>query len=239
MDAETRERLKAEILQRAIDNGEVQPPFSPLPERPRTSFKQASMVDQLFADPTGQLPLMFANDQLPTYKAGGKAADALIEELRLRFEYKALDDAAQQAQREAFLAEKGWNTMTWEEKKKLGILGEGFYSLDPYSERFQSPTPAARSDLGMEPVAPRKPNQYRLTFDEKGNAKLAEEPKAPAKGQAKPTPEEVKAQKQAAAAAKRELKNQAKSQTTALDKQEAAIRKRLDELTRQSKGASC
>jgi len=239
MDAETRERLKGEILQRAIDNGEVQPPFSPLPERPRTSFKQASMVDQMFADPTGQLPLMFANDQLPTYKAGGKAADALIEELRLRFEYKALDDAAQQAQREAFLAEKGWNTMTWEEKKKLGILSEGFYSLDPYSERFQSPTPAARSDLGMEPVAPRKPNQYRLTFDEKGNARLAEEPKAPAKGQAKPTPQEVKAQKQAAAAAKRELKNQAKSQTTALDKQEAAIRKRLDELTRQSKGASC
>ena len=240
MDAETRERLKAEILQRAIDNGEVQPPFSPLPERPRTSFKQASMVDQLFADPTGQLPLMFANDQLPTYKAGGKAADALIEELRLRFEYKALDDAAQQAQRDAFLAEKGWDTMTWEEKKKLGILSEGFYSLDPYAERFQPPTPGARSDLDMQqPVAPRKPNQYRLTFDEKGNARLAEEPKAPAKGQAKPTPEEVKAQKQAAAAAKRELKNQAKSQTTALDKQEAAIRKRLDELTRQSKGASC
>lgn len=235
MDAETRERLKAEILQRAIDNGEVQPPFSPLPERPRTSFKQSSMVDQLFADPTGQLPLMFATDELPTYKAGGKAADALIEELRLRFEYKALDDAAQQAQRDAFLAEKGWDTMTWEEKKKLGILSEGFYSLDPYSERFQAPTPAARSDLGMEPVAPRKPNQYRLTFDEKGNSQIAEQPKP----QAKPTPEEVKVQNQAAAAAKRELKNQAKSQTTALDKQEAAIRKRLDELTRQSKGASC
>lgn len=236
MDAETRERLKAEILQRAIDNGEVQPPFSPLPERPRTSFKQTSMVDQLFADPTGQLPLMFATDQVPTYKAGGKAADALIEELRLRFEYKALDDAAQQAQRDAFLAEKGWNTMTWEEKKKLGILSEGFYSLDPYAERFQPPTPGARSDLDMQqPVAPRKPNQYRLTFDEKGNAQIAEQPKT----QAKPTPEDVKAQKQAAAAAKRELKNQAKSQTTALDKQEAAIRKRLDELTRQSKGASC
>ncbi len=236
MDAETRERLKAEILQRAIDNGEVQPPFSPLPERPRTSFKQTSMVDQLFADPTGQLPLLFASDQLPTYKAGGKAADALIEELRLRFEYKALDDAAQQAQRDAFLAEKGWNTMTWEEKKKLGILSEGFYSLDPYAERFQPPTPGARSDLDMQqPVAPRRPKEYRLTFDEKGNAQIADQPKA----QPKPTPEEVKAQKQAAAAAKRELKNQAKSQTTALDKQEAAIRKRLDELTRQSKGASC
>jgi hypothetical protein len=102
MDPQTRERLKGEILQRAIDNGEVQPPFSPLPERPRTTFQQSSMVDEMFADPTGQLPLLYANDQLPTYKAGSKNADALIEELRLRFEYKALDDAAQQAQRPLF-----------------------------------------------------------------------------------------------------------------------------------------
>lgn len=234
MDAETRERLKAEILQRAIDNGEVQPPFSPLPERPRTSFKQSSMVDDLFADPTGQLPLLFANDQLPTYKAGGRSADALIEELRLRFEYKALDDAAQQARRDAYLAEKGWDTMPWEEKKKLGILSEGFYSLDPYAERFQPPTPGARSDLDMQqPVAPRKPKQYRLTFDEKGNSQVVDRPKP------KPTPEEAKAQKKAEAQAKREAKNETAKAATALDKQEAAIRKRLDELTRQSKGASC
>ena len=236
MDPQTRERLKGEILQRAIDNGEVQPPFSPLPERPRTTFQQSSMVDEMFADPTGQLPLLYANDQLPTYKAGSKNADALIEELRLRFEYKALDDAAQRAQRDAYLAEKGWDTMPWEEKKKLGILSEGFYSLDPYSERFQAPTPAARSALGLQqPVAPRKPNQYRLTFDEKGNSQVIAEPKA----QAKPKPEEVKAQQREAAAAKRQAKNEAAKATTALDKQEAAIKKRLDELARQSKGASC
>jgi hypothetical protein len=229
------------------------------------------MVDQLFADPTGQLPLLYANDQVPTYKAGGKSAEALAEELRLRFEYKALDDAAQQAQRDAYLAEKGWDTMPWEEKKKLGILSDGFYSLDPYSERFQPPTPGARSDLdlvaknpsvtqmtaaqiavevsagrmtpaqgkqaldSLQPVAPRKPNTYRLAFDEKGNSQVIAEPKA----QPKPKPEEVKAQKQAAAAAKREAKNQAAKASAALDKQEAAIKKRLDELTRQSKVASC
>lgn len=234
MDPETRERLKAEILQRAIDNGEVQPPFSPLPERPRTSFNQSTLLDRLFGDPTGQLPLLFANDQLPTYKAGGKAADALIEELRLRFEYKALDDAAQQARRDAYLAEKGWDTMPWEEKKRLGILSEGFYSLDPYAERFQPPTPGARSDLDMQqPVAPRKPKQYRLTFDEKGNSQVIDQPKP------KPTPEEVKVQKKPAAQAKREAKNQTAQASAALDKQEAAIRKKLDELTRQAKGASC
>ena len=51
MDAGTRERLKAEILQRAIDNGEVQPPVSPLPQRPVTVFEQSSLVDDLFSDP--------------------------------------------------------------------------------------------------------------------------------------------------------------------------------------------
>jgi len=235
MDAETRERLKAEILRRAIDNGEVQPPFSPLPERPRTTFQQSSMVDELFADPTGQLPLLYATDQVPTYKAGRKSTEALVEELRLRFEYKALDDAAQQAQRDAFLAEKGWDTLPWEEKKKLGILSEGFYSLQPYSERFADPTPAARSDLGMQPVAPRKPNTYRLTFDEKGDAQVTSQPR----NQPKPTPDEVKAQKKAEATAKRQAKSQAVAATAALDKQETAIKKRLAELSRQAQGASC
>jgi hypothetical protein len=235
MDAETRERLKAEILRRAIDNGEVQPPFSPLPERPRTTFQQSSMVDELLADPTGQLPLLYATDQVPTYKAGRKSTEALVEELRLRFEYKALDDAAQQAQRDAFLAEKGWDTLPWEEKKKLGILSEGFYSLQPYSERFADPTPAARSDLGMQPVAPRKPNTYRLTFDEKGDAQVISQPR----NQPKPTPEEVKAQKKAEATAKRQAKSQAVAATAALDKQETAIKKRLAELSRQAQGASC
>lgn len=149
MDTATRERLKAEILQRAIDNGEVQPPVSPLPQRPTTAFEQGSLVDDLFTDPTGQMALAFSTDQLPTYKAGGKNADALIEEMRLRFEYNLLDEQAQRAQQQALMAAHGWDTLSWEEKKKLGILGEGFYSLQPYSERFQDPTPAARSDLDL------------------------------------------------------------------------------------------
>jgi hypothetical protein len=180
MDVATRERLKGEILRRAIDNGEVQAPVTPIPERPRTTFKQGSLVDELMADPTGQLSMMYSTDQLPTYKAGGKGADELIEEMRLRFEYNALDGAAQQAQRDAYLAEKGWNDLDWEEKKQLGILGEGFYSLEPFSERFQPPTAAFNPELQVqgtrepsgyqsqhpvftpqEPPAPREPALYR------------------------------------------------------------------------------
>jgi hypothetical protein len=136
LDAQTREQMKAEILQRAIDNGEVQAPVSPLPERPATEFNQTSLVDELFSDQSGQLTLDYATDQLPTYQAAGRNADALIEEMRLRFQYDELDVEAQRAQREAFLAEKGWDTMSWEEKKKLGLQDPGLYALGPFTDRY-------------------------------------------------------------------------------------------------------
>jgi hypothetical protein len=227
MDAQTRERLKAEILQRAIDNGEVQPPITPLPQRPVTAFEQSSLVDDLFADPTGQLPLAFSTDALPTYKAGGKNADALIEEMRLRFEYNVLDEQAQRAQQQALMAAHGWDTLGWEEKKKLGILGEGFYSLQPFSERFRDPTPQFNPEL--EAVPPRKPKQYGMEGGE-----LVE--KTP---EVKTTPAEAAAAKKEQAAAARMTKADAKQGVAVVDKQIQAIEKRLEELTRQSQGAKC
>lgn len=227
MDAQTRERLKAEILQRAIDNGEVQPPVSPLPQRPVTTFEQGSLVDDLFTDPTGQMALAFSTDVLPTYKAGGKNVDALIEEMRLRFEYNLLDEQAQRAQQQALMAAHGWDTLSWEEKKRLGILGEGFYSLQPFSERFQAPTPQFNPELGVAP--PRKPKQYRLE-----NGELVE--KAP---EVKPTPAEAAAAKKEQAATARMTKADAKQGMAVVDKQVQAIEKRLEELTRQSQGAKC
>ena len=136
LDAQAREQMKAEILQRAIDNGEVQAPVSPLPDRPTTEFNQTSLVDELFSDSSGQLTLDYAADQLPTYRAAGRSPEALIEEMRLRFQYDELDVEALRAQREAFLAEKGWDTMSWEEKKKLGLQDPGLYALGPFTDRY-------------------------------------------------------------------------------------------------------
>jgi hypothetical protein len=228
MDAATRERLKAEILQRAIDNGEVQAPITPLPDRPSTSFQQESLINDLLADPDGQLPLLFANDVLPTYKAGGKGGDALIEEMRLRLEYNVLDTKAQQAQRDALMAAEGWNTLTWEQKKKLGILGDGFYGLDPYSDRFRDPTPAARSDLDAA-GAPRDPEPYRMTF------KNGEPVVAPAADIPKKTPEDVKAAKQVSV----QQKQRATAAEMALDKKTAALLKKREDLLRKQQGAKC
>jgi hypothetical protein len=230
MDAGTRERLKAEILQRAIDNGEVQPPVSPLPQRPVTVFEQSSLVDDLFSDPTGQMALAFSSDALPTYKAGGKNVDALLEEMRLRFEYNLLDEQAQQAQRQAMMAAHGWDTLPWEEKKKLGILTDGFYSLKPYSERFQDPTPAARSDLDAPGAPVREPKVYTW----KPGGEIAEEVPAP-----KLTKQEAAALKKQQAAEARAAKAEVQIQNKNLAARREALLKQQEELLRQSQGAKC
>jgi hypothetical protein len=251
MDSGTRERLKAEILQRAIDNGEVQPPVSPLPQRPVTTFEQGSLVDDLLTEPTGQMAMAFSTDALPTYKASGKNTDALIEEMRLRFEYNLLDEQAQRAQQQALMAAHGWDTLPWEEKKKLGILGEGFYSLQPYSERFRDPTPAARSDLDL--VASQGGDdggrQALLAAWDKAHPAPAREPKVytwkpggevtEATPAAKPSPVEAAAAKKQQAAEAKAVKANTKQGTAVVDKQIQAIEKRLEELTRQSQGAKC
>lgn len=131
MDSQTREQLKAEILRRMIDNGEVQAPVTPIPNRPSAPsfYQQGNFVDDLLADETGQLAMAFNNDALPPYKAGGKNADALIDEMRLRFEYNLLDAKAMQAQKDAFMAAHGWDRLSWEEKKRTGLLGRGVFQM--------------------------------------------------------------------------------------------------------------
>lgn len=154
MDAQTRERLKAEILRRAIDNGEVQAPVTPIPNRPSGPqyFNQGSFADDLLSDPSGQLPLQFVNDQLPPYKAGGKNADALIDEMRLRFEYNVLDAQAQQALQDAWMASKGWDTLSWDEKKRLGLMGRGMFAFSREDlaaplDQVRPPTPEFTPEL--------------------------------------------------------------------------------------------
>jgi len=166
MDPEAHDRMRAEILQRAIDNGEVQAPFSPLPVRPQVELKQGSLVDELFSDPTGQLAMQFGNGDLPAYRAGGRSAEALIEEMRLRFEYKALDAEAARAQRAAFLEANGWDSMSWEEKRASGLLDFGQYFKR--GDELSQSTDAGYSPVGMEPgisnrgvTEPRRPNPYR------------------------------------------------------------------------------
>ena len=128
MSAADREELKRRILEIAIENGEVQPDVTPIPDLPATEFSQGELLQTLFeADETGQLNA-FSYDQVPTYKASGKKAEALIEEMRQRFDWALLDGQAQRAAQQQMAEQYGWNKLTWEEKKRSGLLSQGFYA---------------------------------------------------------------------------------------------------------------
>ena len=100
--------MKRKILESALENGEVQADVTPIPDSlPATEFNQGQLLDTLFdVDDDGQMMIRYANDQLPTYKAGGRSADALIEEVRQRFGWAELDGAAKRASDEAMFEEE-------------------------------------------------------------------------------------------------------------------------------------
>ena len=166
MDPQTREQLKADILRRAIDNGEVQAPVTPIPNRPNgpQAFNQGTFLDDLLSDDSGQMALQFVNDELPPYKAGGKNADALLDEMRLRLEYNILDAKAMQAQKDALMAAHGWDRLGWEEKKRLGLMGRGMfaYSRDELAGAVDEVRPPTAPFAPELPVAgDRAPQPYR------------------------------------------------------------------------------
>jgi hypothetical protein len=250
MDAETRERLKMEILRRAIDNGEVQAPVTPIPNRPAEPefFQQQNFIDDLMSDETGQLALAFNADALPPYKAGGKNAEALIDEMRLRFEYNLLDAKAMQAQKDALMAAYGWDTLSWEEKKRLGLMGRGMFAFDrfdlgngidrvrPATPQFnpeldvtpgpRQPQPYSDADLQPKPQRPTEPETVMATIN--GESVMVPKDAVPAppkgKGKAKPTTAEAQAAKQALAD---------------IPKARAELSRQLEELRKQFSGGSC
>jgi len=129
MSEEMREQIKKQILEAAVRNGEVQAPVTPLPSRPVFEFDQQSLIDNLLSDDSGQISMLYVNDALPTYKAGGKGADDLLEEMRLRFDYATLDAEAAAAQRQAVLDSVGWDQLTWQEKKATGLIDFSRYRM--------------------------------------------------------------------------------------------------------------
>jgi len=145
MDPAQREEFKRRILQAAINNGEVQPDVTPVPTNvPIPEFNQGTLVDELMADETGQLPLLYATDQVPTYKAGGKSAETLLEEVRLRYDWALLDNASKKAGKESYMKKNGWDKMTWEEKKQAGIMEPSLYSI-PTREQTYTGRPLAQA----------------------------------------------------------------------------------------------
>ena len=170
MSADEREQLKKRILEIAIENGEVQPDVTPIPDLPSTEFNQGELLETLFeADDNGQLKA-FSFDETPTYKASGKKADALIEEMRLRFDWALLDGQAQRAAQQQMAEKNGWNKLTWEEKKRSGLISQGFYAQSeglvkegPVFEWTPAGPATAEQAAAMKPKAPARKRKAKET----------------------------------------------------------------------------
>ena len=116
-DAE-RQALKAQVIQKAVANGEVRPSATPIPELPARPL----------ADPAVAAKDLEANG----LTAGSPGAQAIMDEIRLGTEYAQIDARRQfeveRANREAM----GYDLMPLEEKKVNGML-DGWDKPDPVS----------------------------------------------------------------------------------------------------------
>jgi hypothetical protein len=161
MDEATRESLKKEILQQAIENGEVQAPVTPLPKRPPIDFDQGSFIDDLLAD--GMQTELFSFDETPYYKGfatNSRGLEGLLEEIRLRYDFHRLDGFTQKAEYKTAKAMARWNEMTWEQQKALyNADGSGFE------------IPFLRSDFDAPSVV-RDPEPYNKLPKDAGKEKL-------------------------------------------------------------------
>ena len=234
LDAAQREDFKQRILQAAIDNGEVQADVTPIPAKaPQPEFNQTELIDSLFADETGQLPLMFATDMIPAYKAGGKSAETMLEEIRLRYDWAELDNASKQASKEALMKKEGWDTMTWEEQKQMGLMDPFLYAVPTrertYIGQLEAVTPRGeRTYVGqLEPISLGDELSEEVLVEALAPEPVAK-PKARTKAKRKPKPkpdltpeeQELKRLKDASAKVKKQLSEDEQELARMLKQQE-------------------
>jgi uncharacterized protein YoxC len=111
-----RQAMEMLAIQRAIQNGEVRPPETPIPELPIDSGVDLMKVQRDLAENT------ISDD----------VVQAMADELDLRAAQKAIDDAmAQEAEKAAREAE-GYDLLTFDEKKTAGAV-DGFADPPPGS----------------------------------------------------------------------------------------------------------
>lgn len=111
MGAADRQAMKLQVLQKAIANGEVRPPSTPIPELPDAPQVNAA---EAAAD-------IEASGLVP----GSKGAQAMADELRLAVEYGRADALNRWDQEEALRDAFDYEARSFDEKKDLGI-GAGF-----------------------------------------------------------------------------------------------------------------
>ena len=149
-----RQAMELLAIQRAIQNGEVRPPETPIPDLPMDSGVDLMKVQRDLAENT------ITDD----------VVRAMADELDLRDAYRQLDDTiAQEAEKAARDAE-GYDLKTFDEKKVAGAL-----------DGFQEPPPGAAAakrraeEIGRLERSIRQIEQSRLPAADERNPELAQQ----------------------------------------------------------------
>ena len=149
-----RQAMEMLAIQRAIQNGEVRPPETPIPDLPMDSGVDLMKVQRDLAENT------ITDD----------VVQAMADELELRDAYRQLDETiAREAEKAARDAE-GYDLKTFDEKKAAGVL-----------EGFEEPPPGAAAakrraeEIDRLERSIRQIEQSRLPAAEERNPELAQQ----------------------------------------------------------------
>jgi len=103
-----RQAMEMLAIQRAIQNGEVRPPETPIPDLPMDSGVDLMKVQRDLAENT------ITDD----------VVQAMADELELRDAYRQLDDAVAQEAEKAARDAEGYDLKTFDEKKAAGVVSD-------------------------------------------------------------------------------------------------------------------
>jgi hypothetical protein len=150
---EQRQALQLDVIRKAVDEAEVRPPETPIPELPDGP---ALTPDAVRADiEAGRI------------EPGSPAAQALADEIRLQAEFFEQDAQMRAIAEEGFKDAIDYELMTFEEKKLLG-LADG-YDPEPAMPRAGEAADAG-ADAALAP-APIRPEPMKLADSDEPPAK--------------------------------------------------------------------
>lgn len=128
LDPIDREAMEFFAVQRAIQNGELRPPETPIPDLPADSGVDLMKVQRDLAENT------ISDD----------VVQAMADELDLRAAQKEVDDAMAQEAEKAAREATGYDLLTFDEKKAAGAV-DGFADPPPARRQFSFPADIAKS----------------------------------------------------------------------------------------------
>ena len=130
LTAADREGLRARVIQQAVQNGEVRPSATPIPELPPRPIANMAEAE---AD-------LMANGVKP----GSPAAQAIVDETRLATTYKEIDQRQQLAVDQATREAMGYEDMPFQEKVNNGLF-DGWEAPEKPAPVFSFPADLAKS----------------------------------------------------------------------------------------------